>query len=61
MFFIGSASAYYTIVLIMLGWFNVHKVASTINIVTIINYAARGVIYDCNGVALKFTLPGSKP
>ncbi len=52
MFFIGSASAYYTIVLIMLGRFNVHEVASTINIVTIINYAERGVIYDCSVVPI---------
>ncbi len=39
-------------------------VACTINIVTVVNYAARGIIYDCSGVAIKklrvrFTLLGS--
>ncbi len=41
------------------------SVACTINIAMIVNYAARGVIYDCSAyqyykkTALEFTLPGS--
>ncbi len=27
-------------------------VACTINIVTVVNYVARGVIYDCSGIAI---------
>jgi hypothetical protein len=36
------------------------SVASTINMVTVVNYAARGVIYDCSGVPILYKTYASK-